>query len=265
MGDKLLDRAPELRTAVTFRVDQLDRLAPGTKFYHPLPRHQVTPVIPTFLDDLPVNGWGEQSMNGYYTRIVELAMLSGHIGSNFDGVSKSTTIYEDDFVRRVDPGPAERKPEHKIGIKPVQDGIVIDHIGRGRKPSEIWGQIDKVRRILDLNVVGSHGVFTGHEGAHKGIISLPGRLELDEAQMKMLGTSAPGCTLNHIRAATVVEKYRMEMPPRVYNLPGISCKNSDCISHPAHYEPVEPEFHRASSTVYRCKYCDHLHEFNELW
>ncbi len=265
MGDKLLDRAAKLREAVTFRHDQLQRLEPGTKFYHPLPRHQVTPVIPTFLDDLPVNGWGEQSMNGYYTRIVELAMLSGQIGADFDGSPRVKATYEDDFVRQVDPHPIEHKPEYKIGIKPVQDGIVIDHIGRGRTPAEIWSQIDKVRRILDLNVMGSHGVFAGAEGAHKGLISLPGRLELDEAQMKMLGASAPGCTLNHVRGATVVEKFRMEMPPRVYKLPDISCKNGDCISHPSHYEPVEPEFLRASATLYRCKYCDHLHEFNELW
>ncbi|MFW6211485.1 MAG: aspartate carbamoyltransferase [Spirochaetota bacterium] len=265
MGEKLLDRATELREAVTFRREQLARLKTGTKFFHPLPRHQVTPVIPTFLDDLPVNGWGEQSMNGYYTRIVELALLSGHIGSDFAGQPRVKQTFDDDFVRRVQPGPATRKPDHKIGIKPVQDGIVIDHIGRGRTPSEIWSQIDKIRRILDLNVTGSHGVFTGAEGDYKGLISLPGRLEIDEAHMKMLGASAPGCTLNHVRGATVVEKFRMEMPPRVYNLPGISCKNGDCISHPAHHEPVEPEFLRASATVYRCKYCDHLHEFNELW
>ncbi len=265
MGDRLLDRADSLRDAVTFRRDQLDRIGPETRFYHPLPRHQVTPTIPAFLDSLPVNGWEAQSINGYLTRIIELGMVSGGIGADFDGEHTSTPDYPDDFVVEVE-ARQSRKPEYKIGIKPVENGIVIDHIGRGSTPAEIWSQIETIRNILDLNVVSSHGVYESHGGrGYKGIISLPGRGDLLDQELKMLGASAPGCTLNVIRAGAVERKYRMEMPPRIYDLRGITCKNPDCISHPDHHEPVIQEFVRSGDDLYSCLYCERVHRFDDVW
>ena len=264
MGDRLLDRAAALRDAVTFRRDFLSALPEGTRFYHPLPRHRVTPTIPTFLDDLSVNGWAEQSINGYYTRIIEIAMLAGHLGADFTGAPRSIPDYPDDFVREVS-AQSSRKPDYKIGIKPVERGIVIDHIGRGGEPADIWNQIDKIRRILGLNLVSSHGVYSSRSGHYKGIVSLPTVDSLTDSEMKMLGAAAPGCTVNRVEGARVVRKYRMEMPPRIYSLPGIACSNEECISHPTHHEPVDPEFHRSGENRYLCKYCERPHEFGELW
>ncbi|TVQ23233.1 MAG: aspartate carbamoyltransferase [Spirochaetaceae bacterium] len=264
MGDRLLDRAAALRDAVTFRRDFLSALPDGARFYHPLPRHRVTPTIPTFLDDLPVNGWAEQSINGYYTRIIEIAMLAGHLGADFVGTPRVVPDYPDDFVREVS-AQSSRKPDYKIGIKPVDRGIVIDHIGRGGEPADIWNQIDKIRRILGLNLVSSHGVYSSRSGHYKGIVSLPTVDSLTDSEMKTLGAAAPGCTLNRVEDGRVVRKYRMEMPPRIYNLPGIACSNEECISHPSHHEPVDPEFLRSGADRYLCKYCERPHEFGELW
>ena len=66
MGERVLDRAAELRRTVTFRPDMMSRLPEGTRFYHPLPRDRKAPEIPVFLDELPLNGWDAQSANGYY-------------------------------------------------------------------------------------------------------------------------------------------------------------------------------------------------------
>lgn len=265
MGDRLLDRADRLRHSVTFRRDHLSRIQTGTKFYHPLPRHQVTPTIPPFLDTTPLNAWEEQSVNGYLTRVIELGMLAGGIGEDFEGEHSVRPEYPDDFVHEV-PALSSDKPDYKIGIKPVEDGLVIDHVGRGGTPAEIWEQINKVRRILNLNVVSSHGVYPSYgTGGHKGIISLPGKSELSEPEIKTLGASAPGCTLNAIRSGRVIRKYRMGMPPRVYDLPGISCKNPDCISHPQHHEPVVPEFIRSGDDRYACLYCERIHQLGEIW
>ena len=33
----------------------------------------------------------------------------------------------------------------KVGIKPVDDGTVIDHIAKGRSPEEIWDRIYRIR------------------------------------------------------------------------------------------------------------------------
>ncbi|MFP4113306.1 MAG: aspartate carbamoyltransferase [Spirochaetota bacterium] len=265
MGEQLLDKADRLRQSVTFRRDFLGRLSGGTRFFHPLPRHQVTPTIPSFLDETPLNAWDGQSMNGYYTRMIELALVAGHLGDDFSGRVRDLPDYPDDFVHEVS-ARTKRKPDYKIGIKPVDNGIVIDHIGRGSSPAAIWDQIDKVRRILGLNRISSHGVFTSNRGAgYKGIISLPDLLALAEHEVKMLGASAPGCTLNIVQEGNVVRKYRMGMPPRVYNLPGISCKNEDCISHPSHHEPINAEFLRAGENRYVCKYCERPHAFGEIW
>ena len=75
MGESVLEKAQSLREAVTFRQDMLGKIPEGTRFYHPLPRDRLYPTNPTFLDELPLNGWDGQSANGYWTRI---AILGNH-------------------------------------------------------------------------------------------------------------------------------------------------------------------------------------------
>merc|ERR1712048_606875 len=89
MGDKVLERAPELRAAVTFRQDFLELLPAGTKFFHPLPRDARHPTLPFWLDNTEYNGWDQQSQNGYFTRIVLLGMLGGLFGDDFTSVETS--------------------------------------------------------------------------------------------------------------------------------------------------------------------------------
>jgi aspartate carbamoyltransferase len=265
MGERLLEMADKLREAVTFRRDHLPRVGDGTRFFHPLPRHQITPVIPTFLDTTPLNGWDLQSMNGYFTRIVEIAMVGGQLGLDFAGESVEPRSFVDDFVEEAEVRP-KQKPDYKIGIKPVENGIVIDHIGRGKDPESIWNHIDQIRQILGLNCISSHGVYIStRTDEHKGIISLPEIEPPDERRIKMLGAIAPGCTLNVIENGRVRRKYRLHMPPRVYNLPGISCKNDACVSNPDHHEPVSPEFYRDLSETFVCRYCERPHDFKDIW
>ena len=88
MGDKVLDKSMELRKAVTMRRDFVDLLPAGTKFFHPLPRDARYPVLPYWLDGTELNGWDQQSQNGYFTRIVLLGMLGGHFGDDFRSTGK---------------------------------------------------------------------------------------------------------------------------------------------------------------------------------
>lgn len=265
MGEEVLEKAPILRRAVTFREEFLSRLPAGTKFYHPLPRHREFPTIPGFLDDLPVNGWDRQSINGYYTRVVEIAMLSGRLGEDFDGSARENASFSDDFVEEAEVRGAKQH-DYKVGIKPVDDGIVIDHIGRGADIGAIWDHIDKVRQIMRLNLRSSHGVYhSSSETVYKGIISLPDVLEFDERQLKMLAAITPGCTLNIIKGGRIEKKYRLNMPPRIYNFDEISCKNESCISNPKNFEGVKKEFYRSEDTTFVCRYCERPHHFDEIW
>lgn len=266
MGDRILEKAESLREAVTFAREFMPLLPEDARFFHPLPRHRVTPTIPQFLDSTPLNGWDEQSRNGYYTRIVEIALVGGALGEDFAGEPIRPVQYADDFVLEAPVGTGVKSREYKVGIKPVENGIVIDHIGRGMDIPSIWGHIDKIRRILDLNTVSSHGVFESkRNGLYKGIISLPGTLEFDQRQIKMLAAIAPGCTVNIVTGATVRRKYRLEMPPRIYGFSEISCRNEACVSHPQHHEHAVPEFYRSADSRFVCRYCETGHEFQEIW
>jgi len=275
MGESVLEKAQSLREAVTFRQDMLGKLPEGTRFYHPLPRDRLYPTNPTFLDELPLNGWDGQSANGYWTRIAILGMVSGLFGADFEGTMRETRSYEEDFVHESAVSES-RKPEYKVGIKPVEEGIVIDHIAVGRPLEEIWGTIDAIRKILGLNLRSSHGVYHSNLGAagkevYKGIISLPDITSFGGRDLKKLAAIAPGCTLNLVHGHRVVKKYRLEMPPRIYGFEEISCKNPACVSHPSHQEGLSPEFFRkdesggAPSTTFVCRYCEREHAYRDIW
>lgn len=267
MGDEVKEKAKYLRDAVTFKEEYMDRLPEGTKFYHPLPRHKVHPVIPGFLDRTELNGWDEQSMNGYFTRIVEIGMVAGKIGNDFKGIPKSFEKLKTDFIEEI---PVMRQSKvqdrYKVGIKPVEEGIVIDHIGKDEELEQIWNHIDRIRRILKLSCRSSHGVYHSTDPQHyKGIISLPDIHSFDEKELKKLAAIAPGCTLNIIENSSVKKKYRLHMPPRIYNFDEISCKNEICISHPSRYENIATDFYRSSTRTFICHYCDTSHKYDEIW
>lgn len=270
MGEAVLEKAPSLRAAVTFRKDMLGMLPEGARFYHPLPRDRLNPTNPTFLDELPLNGWDGQSANGYWTRIALMGMVSGLLGADFEGEPARVERFVDDFVREA-PVVAREKPEVKVGIKPVTEGIVIDHISSGESAAHIWDHIDAVRRMLKLDLRSSHGVFHNGQGSLKGIMSLPDVTSFGERDLKKLAAIAPGCTLNLVHGSRVVKKYRLDMPPRIYGFDEISCKNENCVSHPSRLEDVMPEFRRKgppggeSGTVFVCRYCEREHRFREIW
>ncbi|MDP3177920.1 MAG: aspartate carbamoyltransferase regulatory subunit, partial [Spirochaetaceae bacterium] len=266
MGDAVLEKADALRRAVTFRKDMLGLLPEGTRFYHPLPRDRRAPTNPTFLDDLSLNGWDGQSANGYWTRIALMGMVSGLLGADFEGEGLARESPDEGFVREASVG-GKPKPEVKVGIKPVEEGIVIDHISSGSPIGDIWNHIDAIRRMLKLDVRSSHGVFHNNAGNFKGIISLPEVTSFGDRDLKKLAAIAPGCTLNLIRAGKIARKYRLSMPPRIYGFDEISCKNENCVSHPSHLEGVTTEFARKEGpdATFVCRYCEREHAFGAIW
>merc|ERR1712137_1436538 len=92
---------------------------------------------------------------------------------------------------------------------------------------------------------------------------------------------APGSTLNVIVDGHINKKFQLEVPPRIYNFPDISCKNTACISHPSNMQhEVSAYFIRVDSLVkgdssdhkelrsqasFACKYCEQVHSFAQIW
>ena len=265
MGDDILKHSHELSNSVTFRKEWINKMPQGCKFYHPLPRNREYPTIPAFLDNTSLNGWDLQAMNGYYTRAVLIGMLGGRLGQDFEGVHQTFDRPHEDFIEEITSFQSQKK-EFKIGTKPVENGIVIDHIGKGEDINTIWEHIYKIRKILEMNIISSHGVYQSHKDQkYKGVLSLPNLKEFDLIKMKKLAAIAPETTLNIIRDSVVRNKYRVHMPPKIYDFDEISCKNPDCISYPGHHEKTTPYFYRTKDGNFICKYCDKKHNFKKIW
>ncbi len=271
MGEQILKRQDELRSMVTFRREHMSTLPSGTKFYHPLPRHRVHPTIPTFLDESPLNGWERQSINGMYVRIVLLALVAGKIGEDFTGEAHTKVRIDEEYIVQVSPSDtnADQKNEaYSEGVRPIRDGLVIDHICKGDDPPTIRRHMALISKIMRLDEgKGGEWISTSKKdsGLYKGILFRPGSYSLDRKDLKRLAAVAAGCTLNIIHDGRVVEKYRTHLPPRIYNFDDLSCNNEACISHPVHAEGVPARFIRTSDNRYACAYCGTVHTFKEIW
>merc|ERR1719263_184892 len=80
MSQEIQDKSKSLRYAVSFRKELMENLLaqqPGAKFYHPLPRDSRWPTIPFDIDNTSLNGWDEQSRNGYFVRTILIQYLAG--------------------------------------------------------------------------------------------------------------------------------------------------------------------------------------------
>ena len=268
MGEKILAKADTLRASITFRRDFMDKIPEGTRFYHPLPRHKEHPTIPTFLDDTPLNGWERQSINGMYCRIVLLGLVAGKLGNDFVSTTSESAPAEPEqqWIIEVHNPPKLNKEEVSEGVRPIRDGIVIDHICKGDSPEEIRRHMALIRKVMDLDgLKGGEWVSQSANGQFKGIIFRPGKFSLDHKQVKRLAAVAPGCTLNIIENAKVSRKYRTSLPPRIYNFDDIMCINDACISNDKQNENIQAMFTKTHDNRYRCTYCGKVHTFKEIF
>ncbi len=268
MGDRILQKQEELRRSITFTKEFLPKIKEGTKFYHPLPRHKVTPTIPTFLDETPLNGWERQSINGMYVRIVLLSLIAGRIGSDFVPTVKKEEAVREDYITEIDLTSKPMKEKHvSEGVQPIHNGIVIDHILKGDNPGEIRRHMRLISTVLGLDEQkGGDWVSTGNDDqTYKGIIFRPGSYDLDRKQLKRLSAVAPGCTLNLIKDGRVIHKFRLYLPPRIYNFEDLACTNEACISNPEQNEGVPAMFQRTKENTFVCAYCNKTHTFKEIW
>ncbi len=268
MGDKVLQKEAILRDSITFRREFLDKIDPETKFYHPLPRHKEHPTIPTWLDKTPFNGWERQAINGLYCRIVLISMIGGKIGDDYEPVPADNRAEcdSDEYIVEVKSTNSSKTKNYSEGVRPLENGIVIDHICKGDNPSEIRDHMRLISTVLKIDEGrGGEWVSSGEDGKFKGIIFRPGTVEFSRKDLKRLAAVAPKSTLNIIRDGKVEKKYRTHMPPRIYNFDDLSCQNEACISHPMNGEGVPAKFYRTKDGHFACAYCGKFHTFKQIW
>ena len=269
MGERILQKEAILREAITFRKEFMPLIDPRSKFYHPLPRHKEHPTIPTFLDKTSFNAWERQAINGMYCRIVLLSLIGGKIGDDYLGEMKKDPDFEsEEYIIEV----KERKEKdgkdknYSEGVRPIRDGIVIDHICKGDEPKAIRNHMRLISSVLGLDDgKGGEWVSKGSDDKFKGLIFRPGSYEFSRKDLKRLAALAPYCTLNLIKDGRVEKKYRTHTPPRIYNFSDLCCSNEACISHPVNGEGVPATFHRTHDGKFECAYCGRVHTFKEIW
>lgn len=272
MGERVRRREEELRRAITFEPVFMDNLPGHTTFYHPLPRHREHPTIPTALDSTPLNGWERQSANGYLVRIVLLAMLAGKIGSDYHGPRGTEETEPEECLEycaidRTSPHTQER--QYSEGIRPIRDGLVIDHICAGDTPEEIRSHLATLISVMALHGRGGEWVSTGSDSSYKGILFRPDHPTPDESMLRKLAAVVPGATVNVIAQGSVQQKIRVHSPERIQDLPELICRNPACITHPDNREHIIPRFRRSFGLHHRkgyvCEYCSTFHTFQEIW
>ena len=266
MGERILQKQDVLRDSITFKKEFLSKVRPGTRFYHPLPRHKEHPTIPAWLDKTELNGWERQSINGYYCRIVLIGLLAGAFGDDYVPAAVPAPAEEADYIHEVAVDPNKVKSEYSEGVRPIRNGLVIDHISRGKTPREIRQHMNLIIKVMGLDDArGGEWISRGADGSFKGIIFRPETTELTRKELKRLAAVAPGSTLNLIRDGRVERKFRANMPPRIYNFDDLCCANEACITNPVNAEHVPAAFYRTPDGHFACAYCGRFHTFQEIW
>ena len=269
MGERVLRRQDELRAAVTFDPQHVGRLPRGTRFYHPLPRHRQFPTIPTALDNTELNAWERQSANGWVVRIALLAMIAGRIGADYTGPVGPPEQLERECFREVDVDMPEaqrpRSAHYCEGIRPITDGLVLDHICAGESPEVIRAHINTLVRVLRLHGRGGEWVAAGADGKSKGLLFRPGCEPPTDALLRTMAAVVPGATVNVIKTSRVQRKVRLVAPDRIAEIAELGCRNTACISHADNGEGIGATFRRTGAQTYECEYCGTAHSFKEVW
>jgi aspartate carbamoyltransferase len=233
------------------------------KFYHPLPDDSHYPCFPKFIKNTPMNRFENQFINGRYSRIVILGIIAGVLGNDFTGQPLEIPEYSDDFIKIIN-NPPENKKQIDRGIKPIHNGIFIDHVMKGYAPKDIWNYLNRIRERMGFENIGGMGVYTSQkDGTAKGVLAAENHRQLTESQLKVLGSIAPGCTINYIEDSRVRRKTRTENPPRIYGISGTACMNKNCIS--AAKNEADARFIFVQKDKYACEYCDTPHHVREIW
>jgi aspartate carbamoyltransferase regulatory subunit len=91
---------------------------------------------------------------------------------------------------------------------------------------------------------------------------------LEDEELRLIATLAPGATVNDIKARRVVRKRDLFLPPMVEGLTTMNCTNHRCITRKEYHEHVLAKAVRMDGdegNIVKCYYCNNLMESHELF
>ena len=263
---KLLDNFKEIIQCVQFQDKWINLLPNNCKFYHPLPRNRENPTIPSSIDSTHLNGWENQSANGFFIRTALISLLGGKIGSDYYTTEQQVQTEQSCF-EIIEKDVKVKLKNYKEGIIPIKNGIVIDHIMVNKDIAEIRNHMNKIINILQLNELGGEWICQNHNNQFKGLIFRINNYKLEDIKnnIEKIAALAPNSTLNVINNNKIQYKYRLYSPKKLANYPELICNNTQCISHPQYYEQINKVFTYCDTNMYRCDYCDSIYDYRSIW
>jgi aspartate carbamoyltransferase catalytic subunit len=252
------------RDMFLFTQELMDLTKDGFGVGHPLPDNKENPSIHPGVKRHPKYWPKRQAGNGVPTRLSEMALSLGLAGADFDGKVYAAPVTDEGFFTDREPrGQKDRKGP--VDIRPIENGTVIDHVEGNPYV------INKIIRLLGLSERGNifrMGVVEPikRPGTTKGVMMIKDRL-LDDDEVRLIATVAPGSTVNDIQARRVVRKRNLFLPGVVEGLPDMTCTNHRCITRPEYHEHVPPKAIRLGngSNIVKCCYCNNLMVSHEMF
>jgi aspartate carbamoyltransferase len=259
------------RDMFLFTLEMMDGTKERFGVGHPLPDNKEHPAIHPAVKRHPKYWPKRQAGNGVPTRLVEMALSLGLMGDDFDGELHCPPPIDSGFCSERPVG-EQKARSGPVDIRPVDDGTVIDHVEGSPYV------IEKVARLLGLSARGNiyrMGVVEPikRPGSRKGVLMVKDRV-LDDQEVRLIATVAPGSTVNDIRAGRVVRKRDLFLPSVVEGLAEMNCTNHRCITRREYHEHVPCKAIRLGhagdlsgrqATAVKCLYCNNLMESHEMF
>ena len=143
------------------------------------------------------------------------------------------------------------KEDRVLKIKTIKDGIVIDHISRGRAPDvlQILGIDNKFRDSVTIAMNVPSKIL-----GKKDIVKVENR-DIDPDEINKIAIIAPNATINRIKDYNVIEKKTVSLPDSIVGI--VKCPNPACITNKDR-EPIKSIFivKQRNPLVLVCKYCE---------
>jgi len=136
-------------------------------------------------------------------------------------------------------------------IEDIKNGIVIDHIPRGK----VWTIATKILN-LDKLEEGKVSLGNGYESKKipegKGLLKVEG-VTLSRQQLNYLALISEKINVSFIKRGEVKEKLNVRIPSHLEGL--VLCANAGCISRDVSQKVVSKVDYDSEKEQFKCHYC----------